>query len=89
MSDVECRRFKVTHPYHPFCSQEFELVIHGRSWREDKVWFHDAVGRLHSIPANWTSVVAEEPFNVVACGRALFRTQELLDLARLIGEFMS
>ena len=52
------------------------------------MWFHDAVGRLRSIPANWTSVVAEEPFNAVASGRALFRTQELLELARLIGEFI-
>ena len=50
------------------------------------MWFHDAAGRLRSLPADWTSIVAEDPFNVVAAGRAAFRVEELLELARLIGK---
>jgi len=61
------------------------LVLHAQNWREDRVWFHDAAGRLRSLPADWTSVVAEDPFNVVSAGRAAFRVEELLELARLIG----
>jgi Family of unknown function (DUF5372) len=40
---------------------------------------------LRSLPANWTDLVAEDPFNVVAAGRAALRLQELLELAQLIG----
>jgi uncharacterized protein DUF5372 len=64
---------------------EFDLVMRGQNWREDRAWFHDGSGRLRSVPANWTNLVADDAFNVVAAGRAAFRTQELLELARLIG----
>ena len=84
MSDAGSRRFQVTHPYHPLHLQEFELVLHAKNWHEDRVWFHDANGRLRALPASWTSVVGEDPFNVVAAGRALFRVEELLELGRLI-----
>lgn len=84
LENVEVRRFQVTHPYHPLHAQEFELVLHAQNWHEDRVWFHDADGRLRALPAPWTSVVAEDPFNAVAAGRALFRVQELLDLGRLL-----
>jgi hypothetical protein len=39
---------------------------------------------LRSLPSIWTDLVAEDPFNVVAAGRAAFRLQELLDLAQMI-----
>jgi hypothetical protein len=53
VSDVESRRFQVTHPYHPLHLQEFELVLHAQNWHEDRVWFHDANGRLRALPASW------------------------------------
>jgi hypothetical protein len=36
------------------------------------------------MPAIWTDLVAEDPFNAVALGRAAFRAQELLELVQLI-----
>ena len=83
----QSRRFRVTHPYHPLFGREFELALRAQNWREDRVWFHDIAGRLRSLPASWTSAVAADPFNVVAAGRAAFRVEELLELARLIGEW--
>jgi Family of unknown function (DUF5372) len=74
----------VTHPHHPLFGQLFDLVMRGQNWREDRAWFHDGTGRLRSVPANWTDLVADDPFNVVADGRAAMRTQELLELAHLI-----
>jgi hypothetical protein len=65
--------------------QEFEWVLRSQNWGEDRVWFHDATDHLRSLPASWTSVVAEHPFNVVAAGRAALRVEELLELAHLIG----
>jgi hypothetical protein len=85
--DDQSRRFRVIHPYHPLFGQDFELLLRAQNWREDRVWFHDAVDRLRSLPANWTSTVAEDPFTVVAAGRAAFRVEELLELVRLIGEW--
>lgn len=75
----------MTHPHHPLFGQEFDLVMRGQNWREDRAWFHDGAGCLRSIPADWTNLVADDAFNVVAAGRAAFRTSELLDLVHLIG----
>lgn len=74
----------MTHAHHPLFGQEFDLVMRGQNWREDRAWLHDRAGRLRSLPAIWTDLVAEDPFNVVAAGRAALRPQELLDLARLL-----
>jgi hypothetical protein len=60
-------------------------VLRAQNWREERVWFHDVADRLRSLPADWTSAVAEDPFNVVAAGRAAFRVEELLELVRLVG----
>ena len=69
--------------------QEFDLVMRGQNWREDRAWFHDRAGRLRSLPANWTDLVADDPFNVVAAGRSALRPQELLDLAGLLAALQS
>ena len=50
------------------------------------MWFHDAQGRLISLPVVWTSVVAEDAFVAVSAGRSICRVAELLELARLIEE---
>jgi hypothetical protein len=62
-------------------------VLRAQNWREDRVWFHDTADRLRSLPADWTSAVAEDSFNVVAAGRAALRVGELLELVRLIEEW--
>lgn len=41
------------------------MILRAQNWREDRVWFHDVADRLRSLPADWTSAVAEDPFNVV------------------------
>ena len=62
-------------------------MLRAENWREDRVWFHDVADRLRSLPADWTSTVTEDPFNVVAAGRAAFRVGELIELVRLIEEW--
>ena len=64
-------------------------MLRAQNWHEDRVWFHDGAGRLRTLPADWTSVVVEDAFNVVSAGRAAFRVEELLELVRLIGEWKS
>jgi len=57
--------FEVIHPYHPRRGQKFKLITYRRNWGEDRVYFHDAGGRLCSIPAAWTTAVAADPFVTV------------------------
>lgn len=75
---------RVTHPFHPLSGQEFEFVKRRRNWRADRVYFFDAAGELASLPAEWTDVVAEDPFVVVAAGRSPFHIAGLLELSELV-----
>jgi hypothetical protein len=75
---------RVTHRFHPLFGREFEFVKRRRNWRSDRVYFFGDAGELVSLPAEWTDLVAEDPFVVVAAGRAPFRTADLLELAERI-----
>ncbi|HME69528.1 MAG TPA: DUF5372 family protein [Myxococcota bacterium] len=77
------------HPFHPLFGREFELLTYRHNWGEDRVFFHDEAGTLKSIPAGWTSAVAQEPFVVVAAGRSYFRVADLCALADLVRELGS
>jgi hypothetical protein len=82
--DLADTHFEVTHPYHPLKGQTFKLVTYRHNWGEDRVYFHDAKGRLSSIPSAWTTVVALDPFVAIAAGRSYFRYEDLLQLADLL-----
>jgi hypothetical protein len=60
------------------------LVTYRHNWGEDRVYYHDDRGQLGSLPADWTSIGAEDPFSVVSSGRSAFRTADLLELAGLL-----
>jgi len=76
---------RVTHPFHPLFGRELEFVKRRRNWRADRVYVFDPNGLLLSLPVEWTDVVAEDPFMVVAAGRSPFHTAGLLELAELVG----
>ena len=59
-------------------------MTYRHNWGEDRVYFHDATGKLRSIPAGWTTVVAEDPFLAKAAGRCFFRFEDLLKLVDLV-----
>jgi hypothetical protein len=50
------------------------------------VYFHDRDGRLRSLQAAWTSVVAPDPAITIAAGRAHLRVADLRALAALIAD---
>jgi Family of unknown function (DUF5372) len=58
--------------------------MHRHNWGENRVFFVDDDGQTRWLPAAWTSVELPDPFVVMAAGRAAFRAQDLLELARLI-----
>jgi len=77
-------RVRVTHPFHPWAGRELEFVKRRRNWRADRVYVRDAAGELVSLPAEWTDAVPEDPFVVVAGGRAPFHLDGLLSVAELV-----
>ena len=83
--DVADGIFKVTHPFHPLYGCTFELVIYRNNWGEDRVYFHNSKGRLISVPAQWTNIVAQDPYVVISAGRSYFRVEDLVKLVRLLG----
>ena len=74
---------RITHPFHPAVGQEIDVVFR-RGWGEDRVFYRDRQGQLASLPARWTSAVAEDPFVTVAGGRSRFRVDDLIELVALV-----
>jgi Family of unknown function (DUF5372) len=77
-------RFRITHPFHPRCGAEYELVTRRLTWGEDRVFYYDLDGNLKSLMANVTDVTAVDAFDRVSAGRSAFRMDDLLDLRRLV-----
>ena len=80
---------RVTHPFHPLFSRDFEFVAHRQNWGEDRVHLHGEHGELYSLPAGWTDVGPVDPFVVIAAGRCPFTAADLLALADLIDRLRS
>jgi len=78
--------FEITHPFHPLCGKRFELVLCSYNPVPGRVFYYDESGRIRPISVAWTSLSEPDSFCVVSGGRALFRVEELLELARLIKE---
>lgn len=74
----------MTHPFHPLRGREYDLIDYRHVWSEDRVVYVDETGAARSLPARWTSAVAEDPAVVVSAGRAHFRVADLLELATLV-----
>jgi hypothetical protein len=64
-------------------------VTYRNNWGEERVYSHDAEGRLIAFPAAWTDVFSPDPFVVISAGRSAFRATDLLELTRLIAGLFS
>ena len=75
----------ITHPFHPWSGQTFELVTYLHTWGENRVYFQrEQSEHLVSVPAIWTDVVPEDPFVQAASGQSLFRVPDLLELVQMV-----
>lgn len=48
------------------------------------MFFNDDSGHMVSLPVGWTSIADDDPFLVMAAGRAYFRVEDLCRLVDLI-----
>lgn len=83
-AEAESRRFRVTHPFHPLFGAAYDLIDYRHCWAEDRVFYIDEAEQIRSLPARWTSVVADNPFVVVSAGRSFFRVSDLVKLTKLV-----
>jgi hypothetical protein len=66
--------------------QTFDLLAVRNNWGGDRVSYAGPDGRLRTLPVEWTDVVEPDLVIKVGAGRALFRTDRLRQLRRLIDE---
>jgi hypothetical protein len=74
------RTFKITHPFHPCCGNEFEVEFYNCGQYEDWVLSRDKNGQKITFPAYWTSLIPPDPFTVISAGRSLFVVEDLIKL---------
>jgi hypothetical protein len=74
----------VTHPFHPLFGREYDLIQYRHFWGEDRVVYLDETGEARSLPAGWTSAVADDPTVVISAGRSHFRVADLVELVQLV-----
>ena len=74
----------MTHPFHPLCGFEFDVIQIKQCWGDERVAYLGGDGKVRFLSTSWTSVAPEDPFVRVAAGRAAFRVSDLLALASLL-----
>lgn len=82
--DTTGLKVRITHPFHPQCSHEIEVVCRRQHWGEDRIVYAGPNGALRSIAADLTDIVPQDEFRRVADGRAFFGTVDLLALCSLL-----
>ena len=83
-ANAETRVFRIIHPFHPCRDRPLSLVTVRQNWGEDILYYHDQEGRLVSVSARWTDMVAPDPVISISAGRSPFRLEDLLELTRLV-----
>jgi hypothetical protein len=84
LSAASTQLIRITHPFHPFAGRQLACVgeRYNRSGKRLLLGVDD--GTVCSVPPQWTDLVAPDPEVVMGQGRALFRVQDLLELANLV-----
>ena len=78
------RRVRITHPFHPLCGKQFDLIEHKCLFGESYLFFCHPSGHLRQIPAVWTDFLKTDTFVEVAAGRSTLHADFLLELAELL-----
>jgi len=78
------RRFRVTHPFHPWFGREFEFEDDRERFGHRRLFYRLDNGQIAYFLTRWTDQAAKDPFIEMAGGQALARPKDLLELADLI-----
>jgi hypothetical protein len=83
-SDKAAQTFTIIHPFHPWHGRQFELIELCRRWGQWRVRYLTESGDTAYMPASFTDIGAKDPFVEQAQGRAIARTEDLLELVKMI-----
>jgi hypothetical protein len=75
---------RITHPFHPLCGRELELICRRHHWGEDRVVYAGEDGRLCTIASAFTDIDPVDGFRLVSADRAAFRPIDLLALCEAL-----
>jgi hypothetical protein len=80
----ESRRFRITHPFHPYRGREFNLIEQQGVSIRSLLLFQDDAGYSQWIPAVWTDLAKGDAFSEVAAGRSVLHADCLWPLAEML-----
>jgi len=73
----------ITHPYHPWRGRRLELIECKNCWGQWRVYYVTEDNVTAVVPQSWTDAGPKDPFVEQACGRAIARMVDLLELTRM------
>ncbi len=65
------------------------MVAQSREYGEERVYYRDQHSHMRFLPVRWTSMAAPDPFVLAAAGRAYFRLEDLIGLAKQMRELQA
>lgn len=78
------RRFRVTHPFHPWFGREFEYEDDRERFGRRRLFYRLDNGQIAYFLTQWTDQAAKDPFIEMAGGKALAQPRHLLELTDLL-----
>ncbi len=78
------RRFRITHRFHPWSGQEFELVTYLHTWGENRVYFHEGRRASGVGSGELDGSRSGRPAGVPGSGAFAIRAVDLIELAQLV-----
>ena len=75
---------RVTHPFHPLFGRQLPCVGKRYNRYGERVLLQDDGATVWSVPPQWTDLVGPDLEVVIARGRALLRTVDLMELVGLV-----
>ena len=73
---------RVTHPFHPLFGRQLPCVGKRYNRYGERLLLQDDGATVWSVPPQWTDLVGPDLEVVIARGRALLRTVDLMELAQ-------
>jgi hypothetical protein len=78
------RRFRVTHPFHPWFGREFEYEDDRERFGHRRLFYRSENGQIAYFLTKWTDQAPMDPFVEMGDGKALARPRDLLELVQII-----
>jgi hypothetical protein len=80
---------RITMPFHPFFGKQFPLLQVHKTRRGDQLQLQVEGESFYLVPIHWTDMATPDPEIVIGRGRAIMRSIDLINLAKIVDELMA